>query len=57
MSNGITSIPHWDIFIHNWDMGPNEKLKSGKQKVEITMKSKVGRTGKRWRAEVDKAGG
>jgi hypothetical protein len=28
-------------------MDPNEKLKSGKQKAEITMKSKVGRTGKR----------
>jgi hypothetical protein len=20
MSNGITSIPYWDIVVHNWDM-------------------------------------
>jgi hypothetical protein len=42
-----------DIFIHFWDMGPNEKLKLGKQtrlrptsarqEVEITMKSKAAR--------------
>jgi hypothetical protein len=32
-------------------MGPNEKLKSGKQKVETTMKSKAGRTGERQKAK------
>jgi hypothetical protein len=30
-------------------MGPNEKLKLGKQKVEIITKLKAGRTGKRRR--------
>ena len=29
-------------FDHFWDMGPKEKLKSGKQKVEIPMKSSKG---------------
>ncbi len=30
MNNGITSIPYWDIFIHNWDMDSERLGKRGR---------------------------